>query len=173
MDDKDVVLLLLGAALSFPIAVLASWVAGPLITIMWSYRLASVFSALLGWTAPMLFREGNWELTWLVESDRFPRVNKSAVTLRSFLNVVAGEWIAVTNDNQKIVYRMLAVRTSATMLTGRWFDKIGDDLGYVGALQLAISHTRTSAEGKWIGFARDGSVKANVITMRKIEQPRA
>lgn len=168
---RDYLLLLLGALFSVPASVIGAWLAGPLLTLTWSYWLARGLSAVLFWTAPAIFRSGHWQMEWHVDSTRFHPINKSSLALFPFANVIAGEWQAETTDKKLLTYRMIAIHSPSTKLTGRWFDSVGDDLGYVGGMQLIVSPTRNSAQGLWLGFSSDGIVKAGNMILTRTDSP--
>lgn len=168
LEFKDWMILWIGALLGVPVSVLASLLVNPLLTVTWSYQLAKWLSYPLGWTAPPQLRNCQWRMEWDVTSTRFPATNPSPLKFYVFLNVMAGEWEATTASGAKICYRMVATRAATNKITGRWFDKDGDQLGYVGALQLVLSPTRDEAVGKWIGFSSDGSVKADRMAMVRV-----
>lgn len=99
---------------------------------------------------------GSWNLTWVVESQRFDLVNTHNLELAQVGNRVIGEY-----TTRPLTGSSFPVYFDGTiedhMLTGRWRAS-----GYSGAFQLAIDLTWNKMTGRWIGRSQADGVKSGL-----------
>jgi len=82
------------------------------------------------------------------------------------MRFVTASIVSATRSGERIRYRFVG-RLYGDKLTGEWFDARVKQDGYFGAFQVVLKPTGRVAEGRWLGFAEDGSVKADVLLMTK------
>lgn len=110
--------------------------------------------------------DASWHIEWSVKSKNFPSSNRDRVKVFKFLNYVGAELESETLDGKAIRYGFVG-KLHGSILTGSWVDSRGSDFGYYGPFQIVMAATMHSAEGKWIGFAQDRTVKAGDLVWTK------
>lgn len=137
-------------------------------TKVWGIR---VFDKLTGWLLRHAVWSGTWEVTWKVASANFEPVNAETGQLYRCLNSVAFEGAGTTAEGHRIPYGFIGrLSRDKTILTGTWFDRRGNDVGYYGVFQLRLLGAGSdSASGKWAGFSEEKPVvNSDSLTWRKI-----
>jgi hypothetical protein len=110
---------------------------------------------------------GNWEFEWKVDSKNFHRSNKDRVQFCKFLHFVAAELETRTRSGTRIKYGFVG-QMYGSIVTGKWYDIRDPDRGYYGTFQVVMAGTMQSAEGKWLGFAKDASVKTGDLLWKRL-----
>jgi hypothetical protein len=100
------------------------------------------------------------------DSKHFSKSNVDKVTMHKFLKYVAAELRSTTTSGSKIKYGFVG-ELDGRVITGRWYDTRNAGGSYHGSFQVVAEPTMDSASGKWLGFATDGSVKADKLFWKK------
>ena len=109
---------------------------------------------------------GFWHVAWKVESRRFPETNEDTVRVYRLFSNVTFTTVATLEDGttEKCVFvGKLVDRT----VTGRWYNPEDIDRGYYGSFQFRLHGSLKAAAGSWVGWANDGEVQANEMTLER------
>lgn len=135
---------------------------------MWGIR---AFDTVTGWALRHPVWSGTWEITWKVRSTNFHPVNTETGQLYRCFNTVALEGSGTTAAGHKIPYGFVGrLSRDKSILTGTWFDRRGDKVGYHGVFQLRVQGASgTAAFGRWAGFSEmKPVVNADVMEWTRI-----
>lgn len=96
---------------------------------------------------------GKWIQTWFVDSENFPKENRSEAEVAVF-----GSRLRATWDVKESRYQLVARISDRRMITGFWRGPTLDS--YHGSCQLAVAPDASSIKGKWVGFRSNNEVEA-------------
>lgn len=137
----------------------------PARALMNRYKIVTILSGLRIKTKVLT---GEWDIEWTVDSQTFPHRNRHRAIVYRFSRYVAAEIESFTRDGVAIKYGFVG-QLRGSILSGGWFDSQEGKAGYYGSFQIVLAPTMREARGKWLGFARDQSVKAGDLIWTKIE----
>lgn len=164
LDWTHLITFVLGATVALLKSLLTALVSEPAKILMTKHRVIRICSATWPFKSPIY--SGHWTFEWLVESATFPKSNTDKVIMHKFLKYVAAELRSTTTSGSKINYGFVGELDGA-IITGRWYDTRNTSGSYYGSFQVITAPTMDSASGKWVGFAKDGSVKADALSWKK------
>lgn len=120
------------------------------------------------WLSPQKPLAGLWQVTWYVDSERYPKENVDRVKIRRFFGNVSFTTKATLKDGssqQCVFVGKLADRA----VTGRWFNPEDQDRGYFGAFQFRIHGSLREGEGTWIGWRNDGTIASDTMKIKRLD----
>lgn len=155
------VILIAGALLGFLFSILANAVTGPILSLASRRAVVAALSKL-----PLVSDRqlaGQWKVIWTVSSSGYPASNVGITAIDSCLSMVAfstsSSGYGTTREYQYVGH------SKGGIVSGRWYDP-GPD-AYHGMFQIRWNGTRTGADGKWIGWANDGTVKSGDLALSR------
>lgn len=119
------------------------------------------------WLSPQTPFGGRWKVIWRVTSTRFAPENVDVVDVRRFYSTVTFRTSATLLDGSREDCVFVA-QLNERKLTGRWHNPEGGDRGYYGTFQLHLHAGLKHGEGAWVGFANDGRVQADDMSMQRV-----
>lgn len=154
-------LLFLGVALGIIPSIVANIVTGPILSLASRHRLVEILSKIPFSSNKNL--QGNWKVTWTVDSPGYPNENTGITQIDSFMRMLS---FSTVSAGYGAANRYLYVGESkGGIVSGRWYDPGPDS--YHGMFQIRWNGTRTTATGKWIGWASDGNVKVGDLELKR------
>ncbi|HYD27284.1 hypothetical protein [Brevundimonas sp.] len=127
----------------------------------------SIVIKFLSFLSPQQPFDGDWAVKWCVDSTKFPEVNEDTVKIYSLFGNVTFTMRTKLRDGTPEKCVFVGKLTDRT-LTGRWFDPKDIHRAYFGVYQVRLTGNLRDAEGKWSGWANDGSVQSDLMTMSKV-----
>jgi len=153
--------LIIGTLLGFVCSLLANVVTGPLLSLASRHRIVTLL-AKLPFVADRRL-SGEWEVTWTVSSPGYPTTNTGTTRIQNCLGLIA---FSTTSEGYGSAREYHYVgRSKGGIVSGRWYDP-GPD-AYYGVFQTRWNGICTGAEGKWVGWASNGSVKAGDLELSR------
>lgn len=131
-----------------------------------SYAVYKFLAKILFFTGNKILLNGKWNFYWVVNSKNFKKENLSPFEVKSFFNIIIGEWSAEDNDGTTHTYRLVGLLKS-DKFEGKWFDKSEDLIGYHGMFQTIVSPTKNKIKGKWIGFGSNNEIKVGDLVIKQ------
>jgi hypothetical protein len=154
-------LLFLGVALGIIPSIMANVVTGPILSLASRHKIVVALSRIPFASNKEL--QGDWLVTWTVDSPGYPSVNTGATRIESFMRMLTFSTVSAGYDAAN---RYLYVgETKGGIVSGRWYDPGPDS--YHGMFQMRWNGTRTIAIGKWIGWAANGTVKVGDLELKR------
>jgi hypothetical protein len=154
-------LLLLGVALGIIPSILANIFTGPILSLASRHRLVARLAKLRFASSREL--QGDWKITWTVDSLGYPTVNNGTTRIDTFMRMQA---FSTVSTGYGAANRYFYVgEAKGGIVSGRWYDPGPDS--YHGMFQIRWNGARTAATGKWIGWAADGTVKAGDLVLKR------
>lgn len=151
--------ILAGALLGFLFSIIANAVTGPLLSLTSRHRIVALLAKV-----PLLNDRrlrGEWRVAWTVDSPGYPSENDGLTHVDSCLGMIA---FSTSSRGYGAVREYLYVgKSKGGVVSGRWYDPGPDS--YHGMFQMRWNGTCTGAEGKWIGWAKDGSIKVGELRL--------
>lgn len=117
--------------------------------------------------------EGNWKVSWEVESKNFRPRSSETVRIARCFNTIVLEGSGATVKGKKIPYGFVGkFSRDRSIVTGIWFDRRGGDGGYHGVYQLRRRGGADEAEGLWSGFSEENhAIKSGKLLWQKVHLP--
>lgn len=110
---------------------------------------------------------GTWEVTWRVDSRRFPDENIDRVRIYRLFSNITFTTTATLRDGSSEQCVFVGKLVDKT-ITGRWYNPADADRGYFGTFQTRLHASLKDAKGSWVGWTNDGEVQANALTLKKV-----
>lgn len=111
---------------------------------------------------------GLWEVTWHVDSARFPPENTDQVYVRRLFSNITFTTTAVLLDGSTERCVFIGKLVDKTV-TGRWYNPFDQGRTYYGAFQFRLHAGLRRADGSWIGWRNDGTVQAQEMSLKRID----
>ncbi len=153
--------LIAGAVLGFLFSLLANAITGPLLSLASRRRIVTLLTR-LPFVRDRRFG-GDWDVTWTVSSPGYPETNIGTTEIDSCLGLLAFSTTSKGYGSAREYHYVGYFKGG--VVSGRWYDP-GPE-AYHGMFQIRWNGTCTAAQGKWIGWASDGSVKAGDLRLSR------
>jgi hypothetical protein len=164
---KDFVLSFLGFLVGIPASMIASLLLGQPLTIVSGFRAIRFFARLRQKIWHDEIYDADWAQTWKVFSTRFPRENPGPLKIYKFLHLIAAETEMTAASGTGYQIRFVGI-LDRNIITGKWMDPAPH--GYYGTAQFIVSNLREGADGRWLGFSSNGTVKTDDWHWKRYER---